>query len=171
MRPNRSCSITPPAGAAIRRPTQGRRTTTSRWTGPGFTLVEILVVVVILAILAMIVVPQFTSAAGETRDNALKMNLFRIRQQLEIYKQQHGGTWPTLHAFEAQMTRASNTSGETAAPGTAGYAFGPYLREIPSNPYTTSKTVGDGAVGTSAWYYNQDTGEFRANNSAEHREL
>ncbi|MFW6058974.1 MAG: prepilin-type N-terminal cleavage/methylation domain-containing protein [Phycisphaeraceae bacterium] len=136
----------------------------------GFTLVEVLVVVLIVSILAIIVVPQFTSAAGETRDNALKMNLFRIRQQLEIYKEQHGSTWPSLQNFADQLTLASNVSGETAAPGTAGYLYGPYLRDIPANPYTATNDVGDGEVGTSAWYYNEDTGAFHANDSEEHRQ-
>jgi len=134
-----------------------------------FTLVEILVVVVILGILAVIVVPQFTSAASETRENSLKMNLFRIRQQLEIYKQQHNGDWPSLDNFSDQLTQASNAAGETASPGTAGYRFGPYLRDVPPNPYTETNTVGNGSAGSSAWYYNENTGEFLANNSAEHR--
>ena len=135
-----------------------------------FTLVEILVVVVILGILALIVVPQFTSAASETRENSLKMNLFRIRQQLQIYKQQHDSQFPELAKFEAQMTKASNASGDTATPGTAGYDFGPYLRNIPPNPFTDGNTLGTGGVGSSDWYYNEDTGEFLANDSAEHRQ-
>lgn len=134
-----------------------------------FTLVEILVVVLIVSILAMIVVPQFTSAAGETRENALKMNLFRIRQQLSVYQQQHNGNWPSLDSFEQQMTQASNLAGETVTPGTVGYIFGPYLGDVPKNPYTDTNTISDGAVGTSAWYYNEDTGEFLANDSEEHR--
>ena len=129
----------------------------------GFTLVEILIVVVILGILAAIVVPQFTSAAGESRDNSLKMSLYRIRQQIEVYKQQHNSTYPTLADFEDQMTQASNADGDTAAPGTGGYPLGPYIREIPKNPHTSGTTVGGGAVGSSDWYYDQTTGEFRAN--------
>lgn len=135
----------------------------------GFTLIEILVVVVILGILAAIVVPQFTSAAGETRENSLKMDLFRIRQQLEIYKQQHNGNWPTLADFEDQLTQASDMAGDTAVAGTAGYRFGPYLRTIPSNPFSNGNTIGDGAVGASDWYYDETSGDFHANDSAEHR--
>lgn len=134
----------------------------------GFTLVEILVVVVILGILAAIVVPQFVSAAGEGRDSSLKMDLYRIRQQIQIYRQHHEGQLPTLANFEAQMTTASNSNGQTAALGTAGYSFGPYLRDIPPNPHTSERTIGDGAYGSSAWYYNEVEGTFRANDSAEH---
>lgn len=142
---------------------------TPRRASGGFTLVEILIVVLILGILAAIVIPQFTSAAEETRDNSLKMNLYRIRQQIEIYKQQHNGNPPTLASFEAQMTGASNVDGNTAAIGTDGYPFGPYITDIPSNAFTSGNTIGSGAVGDSDWYYDQTTGNFHANNSAEHR--
>jgi general secretion pathway protein G len=134
-----------------------------------FTLVEILIVVVILGILAAIVVPQFTSATNESRENALKMSLHRIRQQLEIYEQQHDGDYPSLENFEEQMTLASDSLGNTAAVGTDGFPHGPYIREIPKNPFTSTNTVGDGAVGDSDWYYDEITGEFAANDEAEHR--
>ena len=48
----------------------------------GFTLVELLIVVVILA---TIVVPQFLSAIDESRKNTLKINLHRVRTQIEVY--------------------------------------------------------------------------------------
>lgn len=137
----------------------------------GFTLVEILVVVVILAVLAAIVVPQFTSADTETRQNTLKMNLHHIRQQIEIYKHQHGSNWPRLNDFEAQMTEASDSDGQTAAPGTPGYPHGPYLSEIPPNPFTSDNEVGDGPIGSSDWYYNENTGEFRANHDPAYADL
>ena len=134
----------------------------------GFTLVEILVVVVILAILAAIVIPQFTAATDEARDNVIKMDLSRIRQQIEVYKQQHGQL-PILVDFENQLTQATNSNGDPAIPGTPGFPFGPYLRTIPINPFTTTNDVGDGNVGDSAWYYNELTGLFLANSSADHR--
>jgi general secretion pathway protein G len=145
--------------ALIRRSVRGGK------ASAGFTLVEILIVVVILGILAAIVVPQFVSAAGESRDNSLKMDLHRIRQQIEIYRQQHDGRVPTLADFEAQMTMSSNKLGQTATVGTPGYHFGPYIREIPVNPHTSTRDVGNGAIGSSAWYYDQTDGTFRANNS------
>jgi len=134
----------------------------------GFTLVEILITVVIIAILAAMVIPQFTSAADESRDKSMQMSLYRVRQQLQLYQQQHG-SWPALATLEAQLTQASDEQGNTATPGTAGYIYGPYLKRFPVNPATDGDTVGDGAAGTSDWYYNETTGDFHANDSADSR--
>ena len=136
---------------------------------PGFTLLEVLIVVIILGLLAALVVPQFTSAAGGTRESSIRTNLFRVRSQIEIYKQQHGGSLPTLVNFINQMTKASNMKGETAEPGTNGFDFGPYIREIPINSNTSTNNVGNGQVGTSAWHYDEVTGNFHANDSDETR--
>ena len=135
----------------------------------GFTLIEVLIVVVMLGILAAMVVPQFMSAADETREESLQAILHRVRQQLEIYKEQHRGQYPSLDQFEAQMTLSSNVAGQTAAVGTTGYPFGPYLYSMPRNPMTDGTDVGDGAVGTSDWYYDEGSGAFHANDSAETR--
>src|SRR5262249_3312377 len=62
----------------------------------GFTLVEILIVVVILGILAAIVIPQFTSASESAKGSNLLSQLQTIRSQLELYQVQHNGSYPTL---------------------------------------------------------------------------
>jgi general secretion pathway protein G len=134
-----------------------------------FTLVEIMIVVVILGVLAAMVVPQFLSASALSRENAMGMDLQRIRTQLQIYKVQHGDTWPALSTFTEQLTQASNPRGDTATPGTAGYGLGPYIREVPANPKVGTRDVGVGGVGTSAWFYDETTGDFRANDSIESR--
>ncbi len=137
-------------------------------SGKGFTLVEVLIVVVILGILAAIVVPQFTDASTDARLNSLKTNLQTTRGQIELYKIQHNETYPTLADFVDQMTLASDPAGNTAPIGTAGYDLGPYLQSIPNNPYTGTNTVGNGAVGDSDWYYDGATGQFRANHHADY---
>jgi type II secretion system protein G len=61
----------------------------------GFTLVEILIVVVILGILAAIVVPQFTSASNEAIKGALQSQLQTINTQVELFRVREQGSYPT----------------------------------------------------------------------------
>ncbi|MEE8459898.1 MAG: prepilin-type N-terminal cleavage/methylation domain-containing protein, partial [Phycisphaerales bacterium] len=61
----------------------------SRRVRHGFTLIEILIVVVILGILAAIVIPQFTDAAGEASRSNLQSQLQTIRSQIELYNVQN----------------------------------------------------------------------------------
>ena len=112
----------------------------------GFTLVEILIVVVILGILAAVVIPQFTSASVDAKLSALKSNLQSVRSQIELYKLQHDYVLPTVLNFETAMTTSDGT-------------YGPYLQSVPENPFS-----GDNSVdGTGDWTYNASTGAFTAN--------
>ncbi len=138
----------------------------------GFTLVEILIVVIILGILAAIVIPQFTEASNEARVSNLMTNLQTIRSQLLLYKTQHLENYPDSAAtFGDQMTLFSDYNGTTAAAidktANPPIIFGPYLQSVPVNPITGSNAVQDttapGAATTDGgWYYNPATGEFRA---------
>jgi general secretion pathway protein G len=130
----------------------------------GFTLVEILIVVVILGILAAIVIPQFTEASTEARTSSLMSNLQTVRAQLELYAVQHNDDNPPAAADDGswpEMTGTTDIDGDTT-----GTDFGPYLQQIPPNPFTNSRTVvawGAGAAdGSHGWEYNATTGEFRA---------
>ena len=130
-----------------------------------FTLVELLIVVVILGILAAVVIPQFSDASTDARFSSLATNLATIRGQIELYKLQHRGSYPELSKFTAQMTAGTDVNGDP------GSDFGPYLQRIPNNPFTTvnpptspgNDVSTDTAGPTKAWYYDQSTGEFRAN--------
>ena len=64
-----------------------------RW---GFTLAEILIVVVILGMLAAIVIPQFTNASESENSDSLTLQIQMIRAQLELYQEQHAEQYPDL---------------------------------------------------------------------------
>jgi len=59
----------------------------------GFTLVELLVVVLILGALAAIAVPRIIGGATNAKINACKTNVDLINSQIELYYA-NGGVWP-----------------------------------------------------------------------------
>jgi general secretion pathway protein G len=138
--------------------------------GKGFTLVEILIVVIILGILAAIVIPQFTQASTEARISNLKTNLQTVRSQLLLYKTQHLESYPGA-AFSTQMTQYTDISGGVTTSPDATHTFGPYLQSIPINPISNLNTLrivtGTGTAFAApttdgGWWFNSTTGEFRA---------
>jgi general secretion pathway protein G len=135
----------------------------------GFTLVEILIVVIILGILAAIVIPQFTQASTQARLSNLQTNLQTVRSQMLLYKTQHNEAYPTT--LSTQLTLYSDISGGTATAADSTHTFGPYLQAVPINPISNSSAVRvvTGAATAFAapttdagWYFNSTTGEFRA---------
>ena len=134
----------------------------------GFTLVEILIVVVILGILAAIVIPQFTSASETAKASSLTSQLQTIRSQLELYQVQHNGDYPALTASSwAPLTGTTDVSGAAATTGTV---YGPYLQKPPVNAFENSSDIiltSTGTLGTAAtgkgWLYDSSTGEIKAN--------
>jgi len=132
----------------------------------GFTLVEILIVVVILGILAAIVIPQFTQASTEAKTNSLCSDLQTLRSQIELYKVQHNDTAPLLASFTNQMIYCTDITGAVA--GTPSkvrvdpYNFGPYLERVPENPFNGSATLAAAAADGVGWEYTAATGEIRA---------
>jgi general secretion pathway protein G len=112
----------------------------------GFTLVEILIVVVILGILAAIVIPQFTNASEEAKESALVSDLQTMRSQIELYKAQHNGVVPgdiTASGdatIEQAITGLTNVSGVVqTAPGAG--VYGPYMQKIPKNPFNDGRGI------------------------------
>lgn len=137
----------------------------------GFTLVEIMVVVVLLGILAAIVVPQFTGASNETRTSALSTDLRRVRSQIEYYKIQHKDQLPAVTGETADDFLRRITT-KTDADGNAGNDFGPYMQSLPDNPFNDRSTVriDGGAAGsnTEGWRFDTTTGAFQADDTAAH---
>ena len=143
----------------------------------GFTLVEILIVVVILGILAAIVIPQFTEASTEAKTSSLCTDLQTMRSQIELYKIQHNDALPgsgTATLVEA-LTGQTDIDGAVWAAGTT--AYGPYVQQIPTNQFNDRKTIREEAgastagADTDGWVFNTGTGAFQADDSAEHAAL
>ena len=137
----------------------------------GFTLVEILIVVIILGILAAIVIPQFTEASNDARVSSLVSNLQTLQSQCELYKVQHNDRYPWFDETGALDIAGTNArlEGETDVLGNiaADSEFGPYMPEVPLNPFS----LHGGAVavfgaaldaaGDTDWaILNEDTGDL-----------
>ena len=94
----------------------------------GFTLIEILVVVVILGILAAIVVPRVLERPGEARVTRAKQDIQNIVTALSLYKLDNYVYPGTEQGLEALVTKPA---GQPEAPNWKG----PYLDRVPKDPW------------------------------------
>ena len=124
----------------------------------GFTLVEILIVVIILGILAAVAIPQFSGSTDDARLTSLDTSLTQVRNAIELYYHQHNNVYPGAKnfstgndvgsaaeadtAFVKQLTLFSDVGGRTASIKNTTYKYGPYLKTgMPRNPYSDLSTV------------------------------
>ncbi len=133
----------------------------------GFTLLEILIIVVILGVMAAIAIPQYVGATAQARTSCLLRNLQVIRKQIELYKHHHHDLPAALGETSADFTRRMTTP--TDPNGEAGAAFGPYLERIPINVVNGRRTVRVGGLPAGAnidgWRFDPLTGEFHADDN------
>lgn len=141
----------------------------------GFTLVEILIVVVILGILAAIVIPQFTEASTEAKTSSLCTDLQSVRSQIELYKIQHNDAMPGENNTAIGGTHTGGAGfiagliGQTDIFGELGSDYGPYLQKIPTNQFNNLDTIemnGTLGGGSHGWNFNTTTGAFHADTDA-----
>ena len=87
----------------------------------GFTLVELLIVVLILAALAAIAVPRMVASADTAKINACNTNVDLINTQIELYRASNGSI-PTLAVLFADTNYFPD--GAPECPFTTAYAMG-----------------------------------------------
>ncbi len=140
----------------------------------GFTLIEVLIVVVIMAILAATIIPQMSSSTSDAKEAILRDHLRSLRTQLEVYKTQHLGNVPAGFGalnFQA-LTKATDVAGNLSPTGLvdANHPLGPYLQGgVPVQPFSGSTVVTLDFLGTNppftspapggGWIYRAGTGE------------
>lgn len=95
----------------------------------GFTLIEIMVVVVILGVLAALVVPKLMGRTDEARIVAAKQDISTIMQALKLYKLDNQRYPSTEQGLQALITRP------TAGPAANGWKTGGYLDKLPKDPW------------------------------------
>jgi general secretion pathway protein G len=122
-----------------------------------FTLVELLIVIVVMAVLAMVVIPKFTDQGKRSKESALRANLAMLRSAVASF-QADTGVYPTALADLVASTAPANgkDSGGTTTAITATDWHGPYLQDVPTND----------SVSTTAFSYSTTAGSVGKVSSA-----
>ncbi len=107
-------------GAWTRRRTRGGR------AQRGFTLIEIMVVVVILGILAVMVVPKVLDRPDQARATAAKQDIAGLMQALKLYRLDHG-SYPSMNqGLKVLVERPANAKDSN---------WRSYLERLPNDPW------------------------------------
>lgn len=95
----------------------------------GFTLIEVMVVVVILAILAAIIVPRILKRPEQARVVAARQDILAIQNAMSLYKLDNGFYPSTSQGIQALVTKPSDD------PKPENWAEGGYLKKMPVDPW------------------------------------
>ncbi len=95
----------------------------------GFTLIEVMVVVVILGILAAIIVPKIMSRPEQARIVKVKQDLLAIQSALDLYKLDNG-MYPTTDQGLQALVKKPTTS-----PVPQNWKAEGYLQQLPNDPW------------------------------------
>lgn len=152
-----------------------------------------IIVILIMAILAVVVIPQIAGTKREAALTNLKGDLAVMRKAVEIYYVQHNSTYPGAKsiagmvlanesaantAFAAQLLGFTSVNGEVSKTKDDSHKFGPYIKggKLPINPFNRLRTVicdmieNDITVrtsdGLSGWKFYVQTGVLIANDGA-----
>lgn len=131
----------------------------------GFTLIGVVITTAILCLVAVAMVPQFSSAAYDGRTASLCDRLQDVRRHIEVYRRQNEGQMPAAPGETGENFVSRITTG-VSSDDPAGSDASPRLSRIPVNPFNDLDTVRVGGVpagvGTHGWRFDPFTGDFQA---------
>lgn len=111
----------------------------------GFTLLEVLLVLIILGVIAAVVVPRLLGTQERANVNATRASIHGLAETLELYAVEHDATYPeTLDSLLSPVDRNGN-------------AMKPYLNEVPLDPwgqplnYRTESDANTGQILVRIW--------------------
>ena len=114
---------------SLRRAPDGTRRAATRSTDAGVTLIEMMVVLVIIALVAAMVVPNVIGRPDEARVAVARTDIRAIGSALELYRLDNRGYPTTGQGLAALAERP------TAPPQPPNWADGGYLDAVPSDPW------------------------------------
>ena len=144
--------------------------------GAGFSLLEIVVVLVLLGVIAAIAIPRMSSAAGNSANAAVASSVSKVQQAIELYAAEHlerdpsqdpdGSTNTDGAVFSRRLVQHTDDQGAIDPAG----IFGPYLRAWPANQlnHLSSVRIGGAAAGanTDGWRFDPPTRKFESDCNA-----
>ena len=95
----------------------------------GFTLIEIMVVVVIMGILAALVVPKLMGRTDDARIMAARQDISTLMQSLKLYRLDNQRYPTTEQGLQALITKP------TSGPPSNGWKQGGYIDKLPKDPW------------------------------------
>ena len=162
------------ANAMERAPVQPHQDVARVLRRDGFTLIEVLIVVAIMAVLAGTIISYSPSGADSAKKSSLEHNLYIIRLQVQLYQANHLGQYPSLAGNTLPQLMTATDSNGNAGPSGPDYPYGPYFTGPPINPYDGSSHIAavltpgqqPTAVADSlgGWQYDQSNGSVWPNN-------
>lgn len=101
--------------------------TTRRHLRAGFTLIELMVVLVIIGVLAALIVPNVLDRADDARSTAARTDVNNLMQALKLYRLDNQRYPTAAQGLQALLTKP------TAAPVPTNWK--PYLEKLPNDPW------------------------------------
>ena len=127
----------------------------------GFTLIELVVVIMILGILAAVAAPKLLDVSSAAADNGLKQTLDVVRDAIELYTADNGGSLPGASEVEDDFKTdlAPYLRGDFPT-----CAVGPTTSQNAKVEFSSNNPLVGSVGGDTGWVYNASTGDFICNN-------
>ena len=118
----------------------------------GFTLIELVIVVLVLGIIAAVAAPKLFDVTTDARENGTRQSLTTIRNAIELYRAT-SGIYPPATTLSTAL-RSSLQGGTFPSPQVGSNVDDNNVRSF-TGTFSYS--------GTDGWAYNESTGEFYLN--------
>ena len=111
----------------------------------GFTLIELVMVIVIIGVLSAIIVPNFLDYVGRSEAATTKANLAVLRNAIQTFRSENSGTWPATNLSNLAPT---------------------YIAVIPNDGVEDDNTVVNTLDGNGGWFWDHTNNVLKPNLSA-----